>query len=138
MKLLGFVFFMVMLVSCGKEDMTPTTPINDTFDPGMATLLKSGTFVNKVHVVSGTAALYEFNGNKVLLLDPFMTENGPDLKVYLSLNEAATSFINLGNLKSTTGKQTYDIPANTDIPAQMYVHIWCQQFSVNFGQARVQ
>ncbi|NJN42235.1 MAG: DM13 domain-containing protein [Flammeovirgaceae bacterium] len=67
-----------------------------------------------------------------------MTENGPDLKIYLSLNESATNYINLGDLKSTTGKQSYDIPDNTVISDQMYVHVWCQDFSVNFGQAKLQ
>ena len=127
-----------LLISCGKEDMAPTSPINDAFDPTGATKLKMGTFINKVHVVSGTATIYDSNGKKVLLLDPFMTENGPDLKIYLSLNESASNYINLGNLKSTTGKQSYDIPANTNINDQMYVHVWCQDFSVNFGLAKLQ
>ncbi|NJN42234.1 MAG: hypothetical protein HC811_08450 [Flammeovirgaceae bacterium] len=64
MKHILIVFLFALLVSCGKEDMAPTAPINDTFDPATATKLKMGTFENKVHVVSGTATIYDSNGKK--------------------------------------------------------------------------
>jgi hypothetical protein len=74
---------------------------------------------------------------KVLLLDPFSSQNGPDLRVYLSKDASGGSFINLGRLKSTTGKQSYDIPGNPNLDEYSYVLIWCQQFSVGFGRAMI-
>jgi hypothetical protein len=87
--------------------------------------------------VSGTAAIYDSNGKKILLLDPFSTDNGPDLKVYLSKTENASSYIKLDKLKSTMGKQSYTIPDGTNLSEYNYVHIWCEQFSVDFGHAEL-
>lgn len=132
------IFIMIFLFSCEKENAAPTQPVDDTFDPSTATLLKMGAFEDVVHKVSGTASLYDNKGEKVVVLDPFMTENGPDLKVYLSVDENASSYIKLGELKSTTGKQSYEVLDGTDISPYMYVHIWCEAFTVNFGQAKIE
>ena len=138
MKKLAMVFGMIILISCEKENAAPTNPVDDDFDPSTSTLLKEGTFENVVHKVSGIASLYDNSVKKVVVLDPFMTENGPDLKVYLSVDENASSYIKLGELKSTTGKQSYEVPDGTDVSPHMYVHIWCEAFTVNFGQAKIE
>ncbi len=138
MKKLPVVLILCALLSCGEENNTPTKPIDDNFDPTMATKLKMGDFVGVGgHSVSGMAATYDDNGTKVVLLDPLNSQNGPDLKVYLSKDLNAGSYINLGNLKSTTGKQTYSIPGNPNLDEYPYVLIWCQQFSVGFGRAEI-
>jgi Electron transfer DM13 len=132
-----FIFFIIGLVmSCGPEDATPTTPVNDAFDETNATLLREGTWMGSSgYNASGTAKIYDDNGKKVLLLSNFSSSNGPDLKVYLSTTTGAASFVNLGNLKSTSGRQTYAIPDGTDIDQFKFALIWCQQFSVLFGKA---
>jgi hypothetical protein len=136
MKKLFIVLALIATASCGPEDATPTTPVNDTFDEANATLLREGTWMGSgSYSVSGTAQIFDDDGKKILLLNNFSSSNGPDLKVYLSTNSSASSFINLGNLKSTNGKHVYSIPDGTDIAQFKFALIWCQQFSVLFGKA---
>jgi hypothetical protein len=136
MKNLIIIFLLGGAIACSPEDATPTTPANDAFDETNATLLREGTWMGSgSYTVSGIAQIYEDNGKKVLLLNNFSSSNGPDLKVYLSTTESATSFVNLGVLKSISGKQTYAIPDQTDIDQFKFALIWCQQFSVLFGKS---
>ncbi len=137
MKSLVILFLVIVLASCKEDEATPTGPINDTFNPATATIIKSGTFVGVGHTVSGTAAIYESAGKKTVLLDPFASQNGPDLKVYLSKDEKASSYISLGKLKSVDGKQSYEIPDNPDVTTYKYVLVWCEQFTVIFGKAEL-
>lgn len=134
MKNLRFGFF-VLILGCGVEEATPTTPINDNFMTDDATKISMGTIMGVNHTVSGTATIYELNGNYTLVLDPFQSQNGPDLKVYLSKDVGAKDFIRLGALKSTTGKQSYAIPTNITVTEYPYAHIWCEAFSVEFARA---
>ena len=134
-KFIG-LFALVVMMSCDKEDATPTTSVNDVFDETKATLLREGTWMGSGSCnVNGVAQIYDDNGKKVLLLNNFSSSNGPDLKVYLSTTTGASSFVNLGKLKSTSGKQTYAIPDGTDVNQFKFALIWCQQFSVLFGKA---
>jgi Electron transfer DM13 len=134
-KLIG-IFALALMISCSPEDATPTTPANDVFDETKATLLREGAWMGSgSYTVSGVAQIYDDNGKKVLLLNNFSSSNGPDLKVYLSTTSGNASFVNLGKLKSTSGKQTYAIPDGTDIDQFKFALIWCQQFSALFGKA---
>lgn len=133
------ILLFVILSSCEVEENTPTKPVEDDFDTTMATKLKMGSFVGvSGHSVSGMATTYDDNGTKVVVLDPFASQNGPDLRVYLSKDANASSYINLGKLKSTTGKQTYSIPGNPNLEEYPYVLIWCREFSVGFGQTIIE
>ncbi len=133
------LLLVLAISSCGPEDATPTTPVVDTFDPTGATLLKEGTFVGTPgHPVSGTAKIYDDKGKHIVQFENFSSINGPDLKVYISKTENASEFVNLGPLKSTTGKQSYDISGMLDYDEYKFVLIWCKQFSVLFGKAEVQ
>lgn len=139
MKKLIVLFLLGLVTGCDPEDATPTNPSNDVFDETMATLLREGTWMGSgSYNASGTARIYDDNGKKVLLLSNFSSSNGPDLRVYLSTTASATSFVNLGKLKSTSGTQTYAIPDGTDIDEFKFALIWCQQFSVLFGKAETQ
>ena len=136
MKKIIFGFLAALVIGCGSEDTTPTKPITDTFDPTKATLLREGNLMGSSnYTVSGVAQLYDFNGKLVLLLDNFSSSNGPDLRVYLSTTTGAASFVNLGKLKSTAGKQSYEIPDGTNLSEFKFVLVWCQQFSVLFGKS---
>ncbi|CAD5247618.1 MULTISPECIES: DM13 domain-containing protein [unclassified Imperialibacter] len=129
---------LLVLFACGGEEETPTEPIEDDFNPSEAAIvLKEGSFVDVVHKVSGSAKIYSSNGTRTLVLDPFSTENGPDLYVYLTNDAKATKFVSLGKLKSTTGKQSYEIEEAVVLDDFSYVIIWCQDFSVNFGHAEL-
>ena len=131
------VYLIVVLASCKDQDATPTGPVNDTFDTSSAKVIKGGTLEGIGHTVSGTATVYESTGKKTIVLDPFSSQNGPDLKVYLSKDINAKSYISLGKLKSTNGKQSYEIPDNPDVTDYKYIMIWCEQFTVVFGRAEL-
>lgn len=136
MRSLIWFFAAVTILGCASEDATPTVPANDIFDETKATLLREGTWMGSgTYMVNGLAQIYDDNGKLVLLLNNFSSSNGPDLRVYLSTTTSATSFVSLGKLKSTSGKQIYAIPAGTDLVQFRYALIWCQQFSALFGQA---
>ena len=136
MKKFITIILMLGFIACEEEHNTPTKPIDDDFDPEVAIKLKMGDFSGvSGHSVSGTASVFDSNGTQILVLDPFNSQNGPDLKVYLSKDAGAGTYVDLGSLKSTTGKQSYEIPAGFDIHTYPYVLIWCQKFSVGFGKA---
>ena len=137
MKKICILIFIALLSSCKEEDATPTAPINDDFDTTTATVLKSGTLAGIGHTVSGTVTIYKSASSKTVVLDPFSSQNGPDLKVYLSKDINASSYISLGALKSTSGKQSYEIPGNPDVTDYNYVMVWCEQFTVVFGRAEI-
>jgi Electron transfer DM13 len=138
MKQLFFLFIIILSFACSEEENnTPTAPINDNFDTGQATLLKQGTLMGVGHSVSGTAKAYDENGKKTVVLDPFSSQNGPDLKIYLSKDENASQYINLGAMKSTTGKQSYEVTGMPDLAEYKFVLVWCEQFSVLFGKAEL-
>ena len=130
-------FFLLALFSCTADNVTPAMAVVDTFDPTQATLLRQGMLAGVNHSVSGHVAVYDDHGTLVVLLDPYTSQSGPDLKVYLSKDVSASEYIKLGNLKSTTGKQSYRVPGSPDIIQYNFVHIWCEQFTVVFGRAEI-
>jgi len=137
MKYIISFFICISFFSCKEENNTPTLPINDPFDTTSASLVKTGNFVGSGHNVTGTASLFDTAGNKTIVLDPFSTVNGPDLKVYLSTDEMASSYVSLGPLKSISGKQSYDVPDGTNLDQNKFVLIWCEKFTVLFGSAEL-
>lgn len=53
-----------------------------------------------------------------------LTDNGPDLHVYVTDNaedEAAGYFVNLGTLKGNQGTQNYDVPLDDVLPHALSV-----------------
>ena len=129
----------MLLIACQPEDMTPTTPVGNNPDLTSATLLKEGMFTGiGGHTVSGTVKVYELDSKLYIVFDPYQSQNGPDLKVYLSKTENASQYINVGKLMSTMGKQTYTVPGMPEISQYPYVHIWCEAFSVEFARAQLQ
>lgn len=133
--LLSSILYFV--TACQPEEVTPTVPINDSFMVDKATLVRSGPIMGVNHTVSGIASLYVMDGQYTIVLDPFQSQNGPDLRVYLSKDIAASSFVRLGNLKSTTGKQSYSIPSTVQVNEYSFCHVWCEQFSVEFARAEL-
>ena len=128
---------LVLLASaCTKS--TSITPSTDIIDTSTATLKYHGTFQNGPYgTVSGTAAVYQTGSKLQLKLSNFNTTNGPDLKVYLSKEIQPVSFISLGDLKSTSGNQVYDIIRNPDFTQYKYALIHCEQYNHLFGVAQL-
>ena len=99
----------------------------------------AGTFVgvgDGVHDAQGeTFTIPLEDRSNVLRLENFKSTNGPDLYVYLSTDENASEFINLGKLKANKGNQNYEIPNGVDLDKYNNVLIWCKAFGVLFGSA---
>lgn len=90
------------------------------------------------YTISGSAIL-EFSDVKVLHLSgDFGTQSGPDLHVYLAANFEAPSTpgntnVDLGELISNTGAQSYNLPGEVEIEDYDYVLIHCLTFNHWWG-----
>ena len=122
-------------------------------DPGTAlptvvpvppTVIARGTFVSQEHTTSGTASLVKLpDGGLVLRLENLASSDGPDVKVWLSNQEAggdwfkyrSGKWLDLGAVKATHGNQNYAIPAKAELGGLRSVVIWCDRFNVAFGSA---
>ena len=126
-------------VACSKGSPATTPPPNPNppSPPVTDTTALNGSFTNGAHITTGQAVIKTVGGVKKLFLENFKTDAGPDLYVYLATNKTASTFINLGLLKATTGNQEYSIGGSPDFTKHRYVLIWCQQFGVLFGSAEI-
>ncbi|MDH3610850.1 MAG: DM13 domain-containing protein [Nitrosopumilus sp.] len=101
----------------------------------------SGNFVgvgDGIHDAQGDAFTVPIeDGSNVLRLENFKATNGPDLFVYLSTDKDASEFVNLGELKASSGNQNYEIPDEVDLTQYNNVLIWCKAFGVLFGSAEL-
>ena len=100
-------------------------------------------FVDVDHRTNGTVDIITAaNGDRILRLNDFITDNGPALEVILYEDatvptqiEGKGNYISLGALKQVRGTQEYVIPADVDLSAFNAVGIWCEAFDVTFGYA---
>ena len=89
--------------------------------------------------ISGTGLLEAAQEGTTLSFDQaFNTQSGPDLHVYLSINfEAPTTpgntNIDIGELTSNQGAQSYTIPSNVALGDYNYVLIHCKSFNHWWG-----
>ena len=101
----------------------------------------SGNFIgvgDGIHDAQGDAYTIPLeDGSNVLRLENFQSTNGPDLYVYLSTDDNASEFINLGELKANRGNQNYEIPDDANLDKYNKVLIWCKAFGVLFGSAEL-
>jgi hypothetical protein len=104
-------------------------------------LLSRGRFESLEHETTGVAQAIELpGGRRFLTLTRFETDNGPDLRVYLSTadanqDSAGEDFVDLGGLKGNVGDQQYEIPRGVELERLTKVVVWCRAFSVGFGAA---
>lgn len=103
-----------------------------------------GTFEGRSHPTSGTAKVISDGSQSFLRFEDFVTDNGPDLNVYLSAaplgadsGEYDDDFIDLGDLKGNIGDQNYELPDGIDLDKYGTVVIWCVRFGVAFGASSV-
>ena len=74
----------------------------------------------------------------------FTTARGPKVRVVLHRNSTVPvnlnerNYVTLANLQRFDGAQRYEIPANFDLDDFKSVAIWCEEFNVTFGFARLQ
>ena len=106
-------------------------------------IIKTGKFQALNYMTSGGVKLMKKDEQYFVVFDEsFFTPNGPDLKIYLTKNSDPTGRndivhgLQLGSLKSITGKQVYQIPVKTVIQDFHSVSIHCQAFNVPWSYAR--
>jgi hypothetical protein len=127
---------LLLFVSC-KKDKAPAV-INDPL-PVPVTTIATGNFISSVHNTSGTVKIVKDAANKVFLVfENFRTDNGPDLRVWLSPNNSGNPYQELGLLKAVSGNFSYELDASINYTANNRVLIWCRQFSILFGYAVLQ
>ncbi|MBW8172210.1 DM13 domain-containing protein [Ornithinimicrobium sp. Arc0846-15] len=106
--------------------------------------LARGDFISQAHPTSGEAIILEAaDGTRYLRFEGLASDDGPDLFVWLTDQPAEADddvyddgeYVNLGQLKATSGNQNYEIPADVDIDSLTSVSIWCDRFNVSFGAA---
>ncbi|ASN20804.1 DM13 domain-containing protein [Arthrobacter sp. YN] len=112
--------------------------------PSGPAVVGGGTFQSQEHETTGTAQLLMLpDGSHLLRLENLASSDGPDVKVWLSSQEAGGDwfkyrsghYVDLGAIKATHGNQNYVVPAGTDIAGLTSVVLWCDRFSVAFGSA---
>jgi hypothetical protein len=135
-KLILILCVGIVLIACGSEALTPATPKPNPM-PVPDTLM--GVFVNAPgESIKGNVKIVGDAGSKSLVFDETFMANGPDLKIYLSVDAKASDYKSLGSLKATSGTQNYAIPGSVDLSIYgKYVVVWCQKYSVLFGTAEL-
>jgi hypothetical protein len=127
----------VLITACKKAGNTPAGT-NETL-PVTGTTIAAGSFVSSAHASSGTVKIIKDAANKTyLVFENFSVDNGPDLKVWLSPNNTASPYQEVGVLKAVSGNFYYELNTSFNYTANNRVLIWCKQFSVLFGYAVLQ
>ena len=127
--------------SCSKDEVL--TPVVEKPQTAVetGTQLSLGTFSDGTgHKASGTVKLVadKIDAKKrYLSFENLKVDAGPDLYVYLAEDKTAKGFISVVKLDKT-GTFVLDVPTNADLTKQKFVLIWCKQFTVLFGSAKLE
>ena len=122
-----------------EEDLTDIIK-KDKDENGTLTIENAesqGVFKSGAHTTTGTVTIVKNGDVRSLVFENFKTDPGPDLDVYLVPKINSTDYINLGELKGTSGSFSYQINQEVDFSKYKFVSIWCVKFSVNFGHAEL-
>lgn len=140
MKKIRWSLYSVILVSFLSFSCTKgKTPQTTNEMPPTGTNLFSGTFKSSTHPTSGMVKVIEdTQGKRHLAIENFSTDNGPDLRVWLSPDNSGSPYVEAGILKAINGSFSYELSDGTDLTLYNRVLIWCEDFSVLFGYAILQ
>ena len=95
----------------GQDEATTEDMANPMFYEGDFVGVNDG-----IHNAEGKAKVIPLDdGSSILRLEDFESTNGPDLYVYLSTDEKASNYVDLGRLKANSGNQNYELPENVDL-----------------------
>ncbi|MGE5211021.1 MAG: DM13 domain-containing protein [Acidobacteriota bacterium] len=132
------------------EAIEPATPtpadepvVTDAPAPEIVTLAEGEFVPLGRYSGEGTAVvLNDGSDQRFLRFENFSTDNGPDLRVYLTASGADgdsgafdDDFVDLGVLKGNIGDQNYEIPPAVDLSVYDTVVVWCVRFSTPFTAA---
>jgi Electron transfer DM13 len=141
----NFIIIFVVIygsLSCTKkETLTPSVAGKaDSIKVMEGTKEAIGAFMDGAHPTSGKVTLVTDKTDKTkqyLSFENFKTDAGPDLRIYLAEDLKANGFVELSKLDKT-GNFVVSLPANAMTDKQKYVLVWCKQFSVLFGSAKLE
>lgn len=113
--------------------------------PGIAVLGRGRLKGIGAHSVAGDAlVIAPPDGRRFLRFENLDSDNGPDLRVYLSAAPANgpaeaydDDFVELGKLRFNLGESNYEIPGEVELARYESVVIWCKRFRVGFGVAPI-
>jgi len=133
-RTISFAFLLLFFTACKKSALDNS---EETLPNG--TTLLSGAFISGSHTTRGTAKIIqETSGKIILVIENFETDNGPDLRVWMSPNNSAAPYQEVGTLKAVSGNFSYELNSSINYTANNRVLIWCEDFSVLFGYAILQ
>jgi hypothetical protein len=125
------------------EPAVAEPPATEPPAPQVVTLAEGSFIPRGRYSGEGTAVvLNDGSEQRFVRFENFSTDNGPDLRVYLSNSDANADsgtfdddFIDLGVLKGNIGDQNYEIPVGVDLSVYDTVVVWCVRFSTPFTAA---
>jgi len=123
--------------------VTEAPVVTEVLAPQIVTLAEGGFIPLGRYSGEGTAlVLNDGTDQRFLRFENFSTDNGPDLRVYLTASDANgdtgafdDDFVDLGVLKGNIGDQNYEIPTDVDLSVYDTVVVWCVRFSTPFTAA---
>jgi hypothetical protein len=135
----SLLFLLILFFMACKKEGASNKPSDDVVQNG-ATVLAEGSFQNGPYgrVMGVGRVVRNTNNTYEVVLESFMTNNGPDLYVYLSEEIMPVHFIEAGKLKSTSGTQVYSLTSAPDLTRYKYVAIHCKAYNHLFGYALLQ
>jgi len=104
-----------------------------------AEIISSGEFIGEnSHVTTGNVSIEKTDkGLVVVLAENFSFDGAPAPVVGLGKDGEYDEATEFGVLKSDTGAQRYLIPNSVKITNYNEVYIWCVDFSVSLGVAKL-
>jgi hypothetical protein len=92
------------------------------------------------HDAQGTVRLTRDGGSLLLIFgEDFNVDSGPQLEVFLAPSEQfGPGSVNVGELQSTRGLQTYIVPASVELGDLDWVIVHCVPYNISFGRAMLQ
>lgn len=92
------------------------------------------------HITSGNVSVVRTaNGGAIVILDTnFSLDGAPDPSVGFGKDGEYFKATSLGDLGELTGLQAFEVPASVNINDFNEVYIWCDQFSVSLGVAKLE
>ncbi|PDV98593.1 DM13 domain-containing protein [Candidatus Chloroploca asiatica] len=132
------------------EAPTPSMEPTVAEAPTEPIALASGTFtfIDRLHWAEGQATIYQLpDGSRILRLENFKAQNGPDLRIGIAghpmprssaeLHDTGPGYIEFERLTANEGNQNYAIPADLDLDGFLSVVIYCRAFSTVFSTAEL-
>ena len=132
------------LAACGGADAPAPTSSEAASTPepaaaANADVIASGTFEGRSdHVTTGGVSVVKTDaGYELILAEDFSLDGAPDPKVGFGNGGTYDAASQVGALRNKTGKQTYALGDTFNAADHTEVYIWCEQFSVPLGVARL-